>query len=121
MPSFSTSRGPRLISFGSIRIHVNWPTRIPKAKVRWSNSLPSDFGLFPLVFGTDSFIYSHTGVVWGGETGINTYVGHEFEVIELEVSNGKCLMSECRRTTFQVNENEDQGESIMQHTIHIVT
>mmetsp|Transcript_14836 Transcript_14836/g.28105 ORF Transcript_14836/g.28105 Transcript_14836/m.28105 type:complete len:448 (+) Transcript_14836:212-1555(+) len=56
---------------------------------------------------------SHTqgeGIVWGGETGINTFVGHQFEVVELSVGhNGsRCLHKECRRTRFQINENEDQ-------------
>jgi len=56
-------------------------------------------------------LYNQTGIVWGGETGINTFVGHQFEVIELSVGhNGsRCLHKECRRTRFQINENEDQG------------
>ena len=52
-----------------------------------------------------------TGIVWGSETGINTYVGHEFEVLEISVVQGfeRCLKPKCRRTRFVINDNEDQG------------
>ena len=52
-----------------------------------------------------------TGIVWGGETGVNTFVGHRFEVVELSAGqNGsRCLYKECRRTSFEINENEDQS------------
>ena len=55
-----------------------------------------------------------TGIVWGAETGINTFVGHEFEVIEVSVVQGveRCLKKRCRRTRFVVNQNEDQGTSL---------
>ena len=55
---------------------------------------------------------SHTdgeGVMYGGETGISSYIGHEFEVVELpSKKTKKCLEKECRKTYFAVNTKEDQ-------------
>lgn len=55
---------------------------------------------------------SHTegdGVMYGGETGISSYIGHEFEVVELpSKKTQKCAQTECRKTYFAVNTNEDQ-------------
>lgn len=57
------------------------------------------------------FVFSFTGIVWGAESGINTFVGHEFEVLEISVVQGmeRCLKKNCRRARFVINENEDQG------------
>ena len=55
---------------------------------------------------------SHTdgdGVMYGGETGISSYIGHEFELVELpSKKTQKCAQNECRKTYFAVNTNEDQ-------------
>lgn len=55
---------------------------------------------------------SHTegeGIMFGGESGISSYVGHEFEVVELpNKKTKKCAQKECRKTHFTVNTNEDQ-------------
>jgi hypothetical protein len=55
---------------------------------------------------------SHTGgdgVVYGGETGISSYVGHRFEVQEMpSKTTGKCREAECRKTYFTCNSNEEQ-------------
>jgi hypothetical protein len=55
---------------------------------------------------------SHTdgeGVMFGGESGISSYVGHEFEVVELpNKKTKKCAQKECRKAHFTVNTNEDQ-------------
>lgn len=55
---------------------------------------------------------SHTegdGVMYGGETGISSYIGHEFEVVELpSKKTKKCLQKECRKAYFTVNTKEDQ-------------
>jgi hypothetical protein len=49
------------------------------------------------------------GIAYGSETGIASYVGHEFEVHELpSPKTGKCKHTRCRRTSFTVNKNEDQ-------------
>lgn len=65
--------------------------------------------------GTDELAHSNTdgeGVVWGGETGISTFVGHQFEVVELSAGKrtGRCLYQTCRRVRFEINANEDQSE-----------
>jgi len=49
------------------------------------------------------------GIMYGGETGIASYAGHNFEVQELQV-NGKCKRHMCRKAYFTVTENEDQCE-----------
>ena len=56
---------------------------------------------------------SHTsgdGIVFGAESGILSYVGHEFEVREMPNKHGKCHDTECRKTYFACNDNEDQCE-----------
>lgn len=46
-------------------------------------------------------------LVYGGDTGINSYVGHSFEIQEVEVK-GKCRYRMCRKAYIKVSENEDQ-------------
>ena len=88
--------------------HTNGEGTFVRARLHCLTALP--------LVGKDSSLTSNffglTGIVWGSETGINTYVGHEFEVIEISVVQGieRCLKkNRCRRTRFVVNENEDQG------------
>lgn len=52
------------------------------------------------------------GYPYGGDVGISSYIGHEFQVQEMpSKSTGKCLHErKCRQGYFQVNEQEDQGE-----------
>lgn len=52
-----------------------------------------------------------TGILRGTESVINSYIGHEFEVIELpKKTTGKCVgeNDECRKGSFVVTSNEDQ-------------
>ena len=55
---------------------------------------------------------SHTegdGVMYGGESGISSYIGHEFEIVELpSKKTKKCAQKECQKAYFAVNTNEDQ-------------
>ena len=53
------------------------------------------------------------GIMYGSESGINSYVGHEFEVQELPSKAGmllgrRCAQATCRTVNFTVNANEDQ-------------
>lgn len=61
---------------------------------------------------TNELAPSHTsgeGVRFGGETGISSYVGHNFEVQELpSPKTKKCQGKLCRKAYFTVNTNEDQ-------------
>jgi hypothetical protein len=50
------------------------------------------------------------GIMFGGTSGINSYVGHTFEVQELPSKKG-CLQKVCRKTHFTVSGDEDQGPS----------
>jgi hypothetical protein len=52
------------------------------------------------------------GVMFGGETGIDSYVGHEFEVREVENNKTKrCrTINKCLHNTFAVNTNEEQSK-----------
>lgn len=51
------------------------------------------------------------GAVFGSRTGINSYIGHRFQVDELpNQKTGKCRHHICRKGYLVVNENEDQGE-----------
>jgi len=55
---------------------------------------------------------SGEGVMYGGETGISSYVGHTFEVQEMPGKLGKCLHKLCRKAYFTVNQNEEQCKFI---------
>jgi hypothetical protein len=46
--------------------------------------------------------------MFGATSGINSYVGHTFEVQELPSKKG-CLQKKCRKTHFTVSGDEDQG------------
>jgi hypothetical protein len=50
------------------------------------------------------------GIMYGSETGISSYVGHEFEVREMpRKDTGQCKEpDQCRKTYISVNNNEDQ-------------
>ena len=51
------------------------------------------------------------GVVHGAETSISSYIGHEFECIELpRKSTGQCVNQPCLTTTFAVTSHEDQSK-----------
>jgi hypothetical protein len=52
------------------------------------------------------------GIMYGGETGIDSYVGHEFEVREVENPKTKQCRTpnKCLTNYFEVNVNEDQSE-----------
>ena len=68
---------------------------------------------------------SHTegdGVMYGGETGISSYIGHEFEIVELpSKKKKKCLYKECRKTHFTVNTKEEQCTFTIniRHIVHV--
>ena len=50
------------------------------------------------------------GIPVGGESALSSYIGHEFDIVELpQKSTGKCLYSKCRKGYFKVNAGEDQG------------
>lgn len=51
---------------------------------------------------------SGEGVMYGAETGINSYVGHAFEVQEMKSRWGRCKTNPCRKAFFTVNQNEEQ-------------
>jgi hypothetical protein len=61
---------------------------------------------------TNELAPSHTegeGIMFGGETGISSYVGHSFEVQELpNKKTNKCVEKICRKAYFTVNTKEDQ-------------
>jgi hypothetical protein len=61
---------------------------------------------------TNELAPSHTsgeGVMYGGESGISSYIGHNFEVQELpNPKSQKCQGKLCRKAYFSVNTNEDQ-------------
>ena len=49
------------------------------------------------------------GLVYGGETGLNSYAGHNFLVEELpNTKTQKCLHKMCRKAYFSVTKGEDQ-------------
>jgi hypothetical protein len=52
-------------------------------------------------------------VLNGASFPIDSYVGHEFKVLELPSAKGVCRSPDntCGSTIFAVSENEDQGES----------
>ena len=53
------------------------------------------------------------GIMYGGETGISSYVGHQFEVQEMpSKSSRSCKRKLCRKAYFTCNANEDQCESL---------
>jgi len=50
------------------------------------------------------------GLVYGGESGLNSYIGHSFEVREIPSKRtGKCKMTICRKAYLTVNANEEQS------------
>jgi hypothetical protein len=53
------------------------------------------------------------GYPYGGDTALQSYIGHEFEIQEMPAkSSGKCLHEDqCRTGYFKVNDEEDQGEN----------
>lgn len=54
------------------------------------------------------------GVMFGAESAINSFVSHEFEAVELpKKSTNVCAgeNGECRTAIFEVNSNDNQGES----------
>lgn len=50
------------------------------------------------------------GIMYGSESGISSYVGHEFEIQEMpKTSTQQCRIPDaCRTAYFTVNSNEDQ-------------
>lgn len=47
------------------------------------------------------------GITYGAQTGIASFIGHDFEVREM----GKCeALGQCRKTQFQCKKAEDQGK-----------
>jgi hypothetical protein len=81
--------------------------------VRVMNKSGVRIDLFWIHSVTNELAASHTdgeGVMFGGETGISSYVGHSFEVQEMPSKNGKkkCVEEICRKAYFTVNTKEDQ-------------
>lgn len=79
--------------------------------VRVLNQSGATLDLFWIHPETNVLAESHTsgdGIMYGGETGISSYIGHTFEVQEI----GKCLHKLCRKAYFTVNQNEDQWVTI---------
>jgi hypothetical protein len=68
---------------------------------------------------TNELAPSHTegeGVMFGGETGISSYIGHNFEVQELpNKKTNECLHKLCRKAYFTVNTKEDQCMCFVYH------
>lgn len=87
------SRNIQLINDSGFKIEVYWINR-------WKND--------ELVINTEE------GVMNGASTGINSFVGHEFQIVEVpSKKTGKCREEECKTATFQVNANDGQSKSSM--------
>ena len=94
--------------------------------VRVMNKSGARIDIFWIHPNTRELAPSHTegdGVMYGGETGISSYIGHEFEVVELpSKKTKKCVQKECRKTTFAVNMKEDQCTfTIQMRMIHLTS
>ncbi|KAG7359632.1 hypothetical protein IV203_034730 [Nitzschia inconspicua] len=49
------------------------------------------------------------GYPFGGDTSVLSYIGHEFEILEMpSKKTKKCLFEECRKARFTVNDQENQ-------------
>lgn len=49
------------------------------------------------------------GVPYGGESLVNSYIGHVFQIDEMPSKRtGKCRLGKCRRTFLTVSDKEDQ-------------
>lgn len=49
------------------------------------------------------------GYLYGSDTSISSYIGHEFEIRELpSKKTGRCVYDECRKARFKVNDQENQ-------------
>lgn len=88
--------------------------------VRVMNKSGARIDIFWIHPNTRELAPSHTdgeGVMYGGETGISSYIGHEFEVVELpSKKTQKCIDKVCRKAYFTVNTKEDQCKlSIRMH------
>lgn len=78
-----------------------------------SNHIPAAVDVFWIHPDTgalaESNIAGGEGIVPGGETGLATYVGHSFLVLELpSVKTKRCRRPLCRKAYFTVNSNEEQ-------------
>lgn len=83
------ARSVRVINESGVRVDVFW--------------MNPDTGLL-----ADSNT-NQEGIVYGGESGLASYVGHAFEIQELPSSSSKqCQRKLCRKAYFTVNANEDQ-------------
>ena len=51
------------------------------------------------------------GYPYGGEVRINSFIGHEFDVVEMpSKKTNKCKYDKCRVVSFEVTAEEDQGK-----------
>ncbi len=88
------SRSLRIVNQAGHRIDVFWINR-------WENDALS-------------LSTAEGGVLFGTESGLNSFIGHEFEVHELPSKKTGTCGGEggvCRKGHFQVNANDDQCKS----------
>lgn len=80
--------------------------------IRVLNQSGARIDIFWVDFRTNTLAPSNTegeGVEAGGETGVASYRGHEFEIQELpSLQTGKCRKTPCRSVRFTVTATEDQ-------------
>lgn len=96
-----TTRHIQLINNAGFKIEVYWINR-------WKND--------ELVLNTEE------GVLNGASTGINSYVSHEFQLVEVpSKKTGKCQEEECQTATFQVNANDGQSKSSIQYLRSVIS
>lgn len=84
-----------------------------KCNIYWINRWKND----------ELVLNSEEGVFHGGETQINSYVSHEFEVQEVpSKKTGHCKgpNNDCRKGHFQVNKNEEQCTSLAALIYHFM-
>jgi hypothetical protein len=88
-----TSRSINIINHAGFTVDVYWINR-------WKND--------ELVLNTAD------GILNGASTSLNTFVTHEFQLLEVpSKKSGKCRQDECRTATFQVNANTGQSKSFL--------
>ena len=85
----TTSRGINIVNKSGVKFDIFWV-----------NSVTGDLA------------HSNTegnGIEFGGDSSINSFIGHTFEIQEMKDRNGKCQKQECQTTRFRVSSKEDQG------------
>ncbi|GKY93533.1 hypothetical protein MPSEU_000320700 [Mayamaea pseudoterrestris] len=87
--SHPDQRDIKIINESKVRIDVKW--------INPNTRQPADSTIGP------------DGLIYGGETGLNSFAGHSFVVEELaNAKTKKCLHKLCRKAYFTVSKHEDQ-------------